>query len=48
MSPDAYTAEAIQQAIAHGAITEAYQADPQQVIQESPTTRRAGGLRIPP
>jgi bacterioferritin (cytochrome b1) len=34
MSPDAYTAEAIQQAIAHGAITEAYQADPQQVIQE--------------
>ena len=34
MSPDAYTAEAVQQAIAHGAITEAYQADPQQVIQE--------------
>ena len=27
-----YTAEAVQQAIAHGAITEAYQADPQQVI----------------
>jgi ferritin-like protein len=34
MSPDAYTAEAVQQAIAHGAITDAYQADPQQVIQE--------------
>jgi bacterioferritin len=34
MSPEAYTAEAIQQAIAQGAITEAYQADPQQVIQE--------------
>ena len=34
MSPDAYTADAVQQAIAHGAITEAYQADPQQVIQE--------------
>jgi bacterioferritin len=34
MSPDAYTADAIQQAIAQGAITEAYQADPQQVIQE--------------
>ena len=34
MSPDAYTAEAVQQAIAQGAITEAYQADPQQVIQE--------------
>jgi bacterioferritin len=33
MSPDAYTTEAVQQAIAHGAITEAYQADPQQVIQ---------------
>jgi ferritin-like protein len=30
----AYTTEAIQQAIAQGAITEAYQADPQQVIQE--------------
>ena len=27
-----YTTEAVQQAIAHGAITEAYQADPQQVI----------------
>ena len=34
MHPEAYTAEAVQQAIAHGAITEAYQADPQQVIQE--------------
>ena len=34
MRPDASTAEAVQQAIAHGAITEAYQADPQQVIQE--------------
>ena len=34
MSTGAYTAEAIQQAIAQGAITEAYQADPQQVIQE--------------
>src|ERR671934_2683321 len=34
MRPEAYTAEAIQQAIAQGAITEAYQADPQQVIQE--------------
>jgi apolipoprotein N-acyltransferase len=34
MSPEAYTAEAVQQAIAQGAITEAYQADPQQVIQE--------------
>ena len=33
MSPETYTAEAIQQAIAQGAITEAYQADPQQVIQ---------------
>jgi len=33
MSPEAYTAEAVQQAIAQGAITEAYQADPQQVIQ---------------
>ena len=29
MSPEAYTAEAVQQAIAQGAITEAYQADPQ-------------------
>ena len=27
-----YTTEAVQQAMAHGAITEAYQADPQQVI----------------
>ena len=35
MSPDAYTAEAVQQAITQGAITEAYQADPQHVIQES-------------
>ena len=34
MSPQTYTAEAVQQAIAQGAITEAYQADPQQVIQE--------------
>jgi len=34
MSPDAYTAEAAQQAMAQGAITEAYQADPEQVIQE--------------
>ena len=33
MSPEASTAEAVQQAIAQGAITEAYQADPQQVIQ---------------
>jgi hypothetical protein len=33
MSPETYTAEAVQQAIAQGAITEAYQADPQQVIQ---------------
>ena len=33
MSPETYTAEAIQQAIAQGAITEAYQADPQRVIQ---------------
>jgi bacterioferritin len=33
MHPDAYTAEAVQQAIAQGAITEAYQADPQHVIQ---------------
>ena len=34
MSPQTYTAEAVQQAIAQGAISEAYQADPQQVIQE--------------
>lgn len=34
MSPEHYAAEAIQQAIAQGAITEAYQAEPQQVIQE--------------
>jgi hypothetical protein len=34
MSPEAYTAEAVQQAIAQGVITDAYQADPQQVIQE--------------
>ena len=34
MSAEAYTADAVQQAIAQGAITEAYQADPQQVIQE--------------
>jgi bacterioferritin len=34
MSTTSYTAEAIQHAIAHGAITEAYQADPQQVIVE--------------
>jgi len=34
MSPDAYTAEAAQQAMAQGAMTEAYQADPEQVIQE--------------
>jgi bacterioferritin len=33
MSPEAYAAEAVQQAIVQGAITEAYQADPQQVIQ---------------
>ena len=33
MSPEVYTAEAVQQAIAQGAITEAYQADPQHVIQ---------------
>ena len=32
MEPASYTTEAIQQAIAQGAITEAYQADPQQVI----------------
>lgn len=34
MSAEAYTAEAVQQAITQGAVTEAYQADPQQVIQE--------------
>jgi hypothetical protein len=34
MSTTSYTAEAIQHAIAQGAITEAYQADPQQVIVE--------------
>src|SRR5215468_1233573 len=34
MSPQTYTTEAVKQAITHGAITEAYQADPQQVIQE--------------
>jgi bacterioferritin len=34
MSAESYTAEAVQQAIAQGAITEAYQADPQHVIQE--------------
>ena len=34
MSAQAYTAEAVQQAIAQGAMTEAYQADPQQVMQE--------------
>jgi len=33
MSSEAYTAAAVQQAIAQGAITEAYQADPQQVIE---------------
>jgi bacterioferritin len=33
MRTESYTAEAIQQAIAHGPITEAYQADPQQVMQ---------------
>jgi len=32
MSPASYTAEAIQHAMAQGAVTEAYQADPQQVI----------------
>ena len=59
MSPDAYSAEAVQQAIAQGAITEAYQADPEQVIQElnrlratevtkSCTTRRAGSLMKAP
>ena len=32
MSAEAYTTEAIQQAIAQGAITDAYQADPTQVI----------------
>jgi bacterioferritin len=32
MRPDASTDEAVQQAIAHGAMTAAYQADPQQVI----------------
>ena len=31
MHPEASTTEAVQQAIAHGAITDAYQADPQQV-----------------
>jgi len=34
MSAEAYTADAVQQAITQGAVTEAYQADPQQVIQE--------------
>jgi len=34
MSPASYTAEAIQHAIAQGAITEAYKADPQQMIDE--------------
>jgi len=34
MNMTSYTAEAIQQAIAQGPITEAYQADPQQMIQE--------------
>jgi len=34
MSTPSYTAEAIQQAIAQGPITEVYQADPQQIIQE--------------
>ena len=34
MNTASFTTEAIQQAIAQGAITEAYQADPQQVIQE--------------
>jgi hypothetical protein len=33
MHPEASTTEAVQQAIAHGAITDAYQADPQQVMQ---------------
>jgi hypothetical protein len=33
MSREVYTAEAIQQAIAQGAIPDAYQADPQQVMQ---------------
>jgi bacterioferritin len=32
MHQASYTTEAVQQAMAHGAITEAYQADPQQVI----------------
>jgi bacterioferritin len=34
MRPQTSTADAVQQAITQGAITEAYQADPQQVIQE--------------
>jgi hypothetical protein len=34
MHTTSYTPEAIQDAITQGAITEAYQADPQQVIQE--------------
>jgi bacterioferritin len=34
MKTASYTTEAIQAAIAQGAITEAYQADPQQVIEE--------------
>jgi bacterioferritin len=34
MSTPSYTADAIQQAIAQGPITEVYQADPQQIIQE--------------
>jgi bacterioferritin len=34
MNTTSHTTEAVQQAIAQGAITEAYQADPQQVIQE--------------
>ena len=33
MSPEASTTEAVQQAMAQGAITEAYQADPQHVMQ---------------
>ena len=43
MSTESYTAEAIQQAIAHRPITEAYQADPQQIIQELKRSARCAG-----
>ena len=45
MRAEASTAEAVQQAIAQGAMTEASQADPQHVMQTFNQLRATGGTR---